>query len=106
MGFSTYEKREMMRLKGVGPMIVMRLEQIGFCSLSQLAREDAADIMKNIEQKLGLESWHRSPRAHYSIQSIIDLAKNGSSYQPKILPISRLNARNVHNAFSEKSRIP
>ena len=98
MGFSMYEKREMLRLKGVGPMIVVRLEQIGYSSLSQLAREDATRITNHIARKLGLEGWHHSPRANNSIQAIINLAKNGSSYKPKISPASGVNARNGRGA--------
>lgn len=98
MGFSMYEKREMLRLKGVGPMIVARLEQIGYSSLAQLAREDATHISNRIEQKLGLEGWHHSPRASYSIQAIINLAKNGPSYKPKVSTAARVNARNSREA--------
>ena len=76
MEFSTVEKEQMLRLKGVGPTVIARLEQIGFSSLSQLAEVDVLDITKQVSQMLGSTCWHNSPQARASIQAIVDLAKN------------------------------
>ena len=76
MEFSTVEKEQMLRLKGVGPTVIARLEQIGFSSLSQLAEVDVLDVTKQVSQMLGSTCWHNSPQARASIQAIVDLAKN------------------------------
>ena len=76
MEFSTVEKEQMLRLKGVGPTVIARLEQIGFSSLSQLAEVDVLDITKQVSQMLGSTCWHNSPQARASIQAIVDLAKS------------------------------
>ena len=76
MEFSTVEKEQMLRLKGVGPTVIARLEQIGFSSLSQLAEVDVLDVTKQISQMLGSTCWHNSPQARASIQAIVDLAKS------------------------------
>ena len=76
MEFSTVEKEQMLRLKGVGPTVIARLEQISFSSLSQLAEVDVLDVTKQISQMLGSTCWHNSPQARASIQAIVDLAKS------------------------------
>ena len=76
MEFSTVEKEQMLRLKGVGPTVIARLEQIGFSSLSQLADVDVLDVTKQVSQMLGSTCWHNSHQARASIQAIVDLAKS------------------------------
>lgn len=75
MAFTPQEKDRMLALKGVGPSVVARLEQIGFSSLSQLAGEDAAFITKQISQMMGSTCWHNSPQARASIHAIIQLSQ-------------------------------
>jgi predicted flap endonuclease-1-like 5' DNA nuclease len=43
--FSAVEKNALLCVKGVGPKVVERLEQMGFSSLQQLADADARDIL-------------------------------------------------------------
>ena len=76
MGFSNSEKETMLRLKGVGPTVIARLEQVGFSSLSQLKTTKSEDVTKQISQMLGSTCWHNSPQARASIQAVIDLAKD------------------------------
>lgn len=74
-GFSTDERNRLLALKGVGPTVVSRLEQIGFSSLAQLADEEAEVVTKQISQLIGSTCWHNSPLARSAIQSVIDLAR-------------------------------
>ena len=74
-GFSTDERNRLLALKGVGPTVVSRLEQIGFSSLAQLADEEAEVVTKQISQLIGSTCWHNSPLARSAIQSAIDLAR-------------------------------
>ena len=76
MGFSNSEKEKMLRLKGVGPTVIARLEQVGFSSLSQLKTAKSEDVTKQVSQMLGSTCWHNSPQARASIQAVIDLAKD------------------------------
>lgn len=74
-GFSTEERTRLLALKGVGPTVVSRLEQIGFSSLAQLADEEAGIVTKQISQLMGSTCWHNSPLARSAIQAVIDLAR-------------------------------
>jgi len=75
VGFPATEKEKMLALKGVGEAVIVRLEQIGFSSLSQLAGEDPAFITKQISQMMGSTCWHNSPQARNAIKAIISLAQ-------------------------------
>jgi hypothetical protein len=79
MGFSQYEKEQMLALKGVGATVIARLEQIGYQSLTQLAGEDCASITKQISHMMRSTCWHNSPHAHNAVQTIIDLAQHQKS---------------------------
>ena len=72
--FSAVERQALLALKGVGPTVVNRLEQIGFFSLAALRNQDTATITKQISQMMNASCWHNSPQARASIQAVIDLA--------------------------------
>jgi nucleotidyltransferase/DNA polymerase involved in DNA repair len=74
MQFNTVERRNMLKLKGVGATVIHRLEQVGFYSLAELRNQDAASLTKQISKMMGSTCWHNSPQARSSIQSVIDLA--------------------------------
>jgi hypothetical protein len=72
--FSAIEKLALLQLKGVGPTVVTRLEQIGLTSLAQLQGQDPLAITKQIADMMGSTCWHNSPQARSAIAAIIDLA--------------------------------
>lgn len=74
-GFSPNTRAQLVALKGVGPTVVDRLEQIGFRTLEQLAGCEAADLTRQISQMMGSTCWHNSPQARAAIQAIIDFAR-------------------------------
>ncbi|WP_271104083.1 DUF4332 domain-containing protein [Pseudomonas tohonis] len=74
-GFSPITRARLVALKGVGPTVVDRLEQIGFRTLEQLAGCEAADLTQQISQMMGSTCWHNSPQARAAIQAIIDFAR-------------------------------
>lgn len=78
MPFPEDEFNLMCALKGVGPTVVRRLEELGFSSLRQLVDEDAAVITRAISERMGSTCWHNSPQARSAINAIIDLAKEQS----------------------------
>lgn len=76
MAFSTKEREALLAVKGVGPTVVQRLEQIGFGSLQQLAEADALEIVTSAAGLVGSTCWKNSPQARSAIQAAIDLAKS------------------------------
>lgn len=52
MGFDAEERQLMLALKGVGPTVIDRLEQIGFSSLADVAGTDAMAINRTVAQML------------------------------------------------------
>ena len=75
MGFSIDERALLLAVKGVGPTVVDRLEQIGFDSLETLAASDVDSVVKLIAAMLGTTCWKNSPRACAAINGAIAAAK-------------------------------
>ena len=77
MPFSNTERDALLALKGVGPTVVQRLEQMGFNSLRQLAEAEALDIVSTAASLVGSSCWKNSPQARAAIEAAIDLARSG-----------------------------
>lgn len=75
MPFPETERLALLELKGVGPTVVARLEQLGFESLAQLASADALEIVSAASAVVGSTCWKNSPQARSAIQAVIALAK-------------------------------
>lgn len=73
--FSDPERDILLQVKGVGPAVVGRLEELGITTLAQLAQEDAAEICTRIAGSLGSTCWKNSPMARSSISSAIVAAQ-------------------------------
>lgn len=76
MAFSSKERSALLGVKGVGPTVVARLEQMGFSSLAQLSKADTLDIVSQASVMLGSTCWKNSPQARAAIQAAISLAKS------------------------------
>ncbi len=76
MPFSPEERKALLALKGVGPTVVLRLEQTGFESLAQLGRANTLDVVSRAASLLGSSCWKNSPQARAAIQAAIDLAQS------------------------------
>ena len=76
MPFPTEEHQALLNVKGVGPTVVQRLEQIGINSLQELAESSVSDIVTAVAGQLGSTCWKNSPQARAAIQAAIDLAKS------------------------------
>ena len=74
MAFSPQEREALLSVKGVGPTVIQRLEQIGFSSLRDLAVADAVEIVTSASGLVGSTCWKNSPQARSAIQAAIDLA--------------------------------
>ena len=76
MAFQPEEREALLAVKGVGPTVVNRLEQIGFSSLRELARADALEVVSRAAGRVGSTCWKNSPQARAAIQSAIDMARS------------------------------
>lgn len=81
MGFSEEERRLMRALRGVGPTVIERLEQVGFSSLTELAGRDPAAINQAIAQMLRATCWTNSPLARSAIAAVINLANERNRHE-------------------------
>lgn len=73
--FNDEDRAVLLAVKGVGPTVVARLEQLGFESLHQLADAEPADIVAQASAMLGSTCWRNSPQARAAITGAIDAAK-------------------------------
>lgn len=76
MPFPIEERRALLAVKGVGPTVVARLEQMGFESLAHLAKANALDIVSTAADIVGSTCWKNSPQARAAIQAAIALAQS------------------------------
>jgi hypothetical protein len=72
--FSEVEKSTLLRVKGVGPKVIERLEQMGFSSLQQLANADSQDILAQGAELSGSSCWKNSPQAKAAVEAAISAA--------------------------------
>ncbi len=73
--FPPHDRAALLAVKGVGPTVVARLEQLGFASLAQLAEADAADVVAGAAAMLGSSCWRNSPQARAAIEGAIAVAR-------------------------------
>lgn len=78
MAFSPQEREALLAVKGVGPTVIQRLEQIGFNSLPELAEADVLEVVTSAAGLVGSTCWKSSPQARAAIQAAIDLAGSGN----------------------------
>ncbi|MFN4063804.1 helix-hairpin-helix domain-containing protein [Azoarcus communis] len=74
MPFPIEERMALMRLKGVGPTVIARLEQMGYESIVHLRGASTMDIVTRASELVGSSCWKNSPQARAAIRAVIDLA--------------------------------
>ncbi|EPL6456325.1 helix-hairpin-helix domain-containing protein [Providencia rettgeri] len=75
MAFSESEKQVLLAVKGVGPMVISRLEQMGFSSLAQLSEASYDEILISGAALTGSSCWKNSPQAKKAVEGAISAAK-------------------------------
>ncbi len=75
MGFSAEEKQQLLAIKGIGPKIIERLEQIGFSSLQDLSDAQAFEVSQKMATIVGSLCWHNNPSNLGAINAAIKLSK-------------------------------
>ncbi|MFM4971491.1 helix-hairpin-helix domain-containing protein [Aeromonas veronii] len=73
--FSPQERALLLGVKGVGPTVIGRLEQLGYHTLAGLAEADTPHIVQRVASMLGSTCWQNSPQARSAIDCAIALAR-------------------------------
>lgn len=75
MGFPDSERDAMLALKGVGPTVLQRLEEVGFDRLADLRGIDPEAINRRVAQMMRSTCWSNSPLARAAIRAVVELAE-------------------------------
>lgn len=75
MPFAPQERQALLALKGVGPTVITRLEQMGYDSFCLLSKASLLDIVEKAATITGSSCWKNSPQARAAIQAAIALAR-------------------------------
>lgn len=76
MPFAPDERRALLAVKGVGPTVLARLEQMGIESLAHLAKANALDVVSRASAIVGSTCWKNSPQARAAVEAAIALARS------------------------------
>lgn len=77
MAISDLEREALLSVKGVGPTVLKRFEEIGIDTFSDLATYQADDIAEMVASMLRTTCWKNSPQAKAAIEAAISRAKAG-----------------------------
>jgi hypothetical protein len=77
MAFTEQEKIALLELKGVGPTVIQRFEQIGIDSFEKLSCHSAAEIAERVASMLRTSCWKNSPQALSAIEAAIVRSAQG-----------------------------
>lgn len=76
MPFSPEERTALLALKGVGPTVLTRLEQLGYGSFALLRQANYLEIVAKAAEAVGSTCWKNSPQAKAAVQAAIQLAQS------------------------------
>ena len=76
LAFNPRERAILLAVRGVGPGVVARLEQLGIHRLETLARQGAAAICADVAAMLGSTCWRNQPKARDAIAGAIAAARS------------------------------
>lgn len=76
--FSAAERDVLLGVKGVGPKVVERFEQLGIHTLRKLAKQDARAICEQASSLVGGTCWKNSPQARNAVAAAISAAQSAS----------------------------
>jgi predicted RecB family nuclease len=81
MPFAAHERDVLLAVRGIGPTVVKRLEEMGFSSLEQLAKAEMPDVVAHGAAMLGSSCWKNSPQSRAAISGAINAARRAVSEQ-------------------------
>lgn len=82
MPFADDQRQLLLAVRGVGPTVVTRLEQMGFASFTDLAQADADQILAGGAALTGSTCWKNSPQARAAIKAAIVCAQHHTMERP------------------------
>ncbi|WP_124412375.1 helix-hairpin-helix domain-containing protein [Pseudomonas synxantha] len=85
MPFSLEERTALLALKGVGPTVIARLEQMGIGSMEVLGRSQVGDTLAHASAALKSRRWKNSPQAQAAIAAAVELAKAQAITQENLM---------------------
>lgn len=74
--FTPAETAVLLQVKGVGPTVIRRLEQIGINSLAQLQHCDVSTLAQTVAEMLRSSCWKSSPQAKAALAAAIATARH------------------------------
>jgi predicted RecB family nuclease len=77
--FTADERRLLLAVKGVGPTVVSRFEQLGIADLATLAGHDPAALVAAIAGHVGSTCWRNSPQARQAVSAAIAAARRAGT---------------------------
>jgi hypothetical protein len=75
MSFSTTDRNILLAVKGVGPTVVKRLEEMGYETLPALAKAEMLTVVSHGAAMTGSTCWKNSPLAKAAVTGAINAAK-------------------------------
>lgn len=75
MPFAPEERAVLLAVRGIGPGVLARLEQIGIHSLPDLAAREAGEICAEVAARLGSTCWRNAPKARQAVADAIEAAR-------------------------------
>jgi hypothetical protein len=76
MPFIEAERQTLLAVKGVGPTVIARLEQMGIADFTTLSKRKSEDICAEASAIVGSTCWKKSPQARKAIDAAIDAARD------------------------------
>ncbi len=76
MPFSMKERETLLAIRGIGPMVLKRLEEMRLDSLAKLSRTSAPDIAAAIAAQLNSSCWRNRPQTLAALEAAIGLARS------------------------------
>ncbi|WP_281931008.1 helix-hairpin-helix domain-containing protein [Methylocystis iwaonis] len=76
--FFPAERDVLLEVKGIGPTVVERFEQLGIHTLRKLAEQDARAICEQASLLVGGTCWKNSPQARNAVAAAISAAQSAS----------------------------
>ncbi|MBB5884400.1 helix-hairpin-helix domain-containing protein [Xanthomonas sp. LMG 8992] len=73
--FTAEERAVLLAVKGVGPTVVARLEQLGVHTLEALSACDAQHLTEQAAALLGSTCWRNSPQARAAMNGAVAAAQ-------------------------------
>lgn len=75
MKFDDAERTALLAVRGVGPTVISRLEELGIADFATLAASDPDAICARVSAMLGATCWRNSPQARGAIAAAVNRAR-------------------------------